>query len=370
MSRYKTYLSKIQNSKKKKIMASLLLHALGDTIGFKNSEWEFGIRGEIHNSVWEKVYDFIKLGGINYVPGKNWRISDDTLLHLAIAESLLEESKNIDSFNKLLIKKFLEINTKEFKDPKIRCPGNATIKSFNLLIDQTSWKEMPYDKYSGGSGASMRTPIIGLFFDNQEDIIKFSIESSRLTHNNVTGYLGGFVSAYFTHLANKDVPITEWPYKLMDIYHNKTILKYIKSSGRGEKNFELYHHSFFAKWKKYIDDKFDKNKKVIKRRASKNLVYRSNYYYENFGFKETIFPGGSGDDSVIIAYDCLLDSDGKWEKLVFYAMLHAGDTDTTGCIAGSLYGIMYGFGDVPRQSFNHLEKFDQIIKISENISKK
>ena len=41
-----------------------------------------------------------------------------------------------------------------------------------------------------------------------------------------------------------------------------------------------------------------------------------------------------------------IDSDGSWDKIVFYSMLHVGDSDTTGTICGFLYGLYYGLDAV------------------------
>ena len=72
--------------------AIMLLHALGDTIGFKNGEWEFNYYNKYadYRTTLDIVFDFISLGGITGIDLKDWRISDDTLFHLSIAESLLK----------------------------------------------------------------------------------------------------------------------------------------------------------------------------------------------------------------------------------------------------------------------------------------
>jgi ADP-ribosylglycohydrolase len=67
--------------------------------------------------------------------------------------------------------------------------------------------------------------------------------------------------------------------------------------------------------------------------------------------------GANGIDSVLIAYDGLLGCKGDWTELCLRAMLHGGDNDSTGCIAGSLYGALYGFSNVPENNYkviNHL----------------
>ncbi len=56
--------------------------------------------------------------------------------------------------------------------------------------------------------------------------------------------------------------------------------------------------------------------------------------------------GSNGLDSVLIAYDGLLGCGGDWRELCLRAMLHGGDNDSTGCIAGGWYGALFGFKGV------------------------
>ena len=100
-------------------------------------------------------------------------------------------------------------------------------------------------------------------------------------------------------------------------------------------------------------------------------MFRIRYYNDNF-HKDTGSNqiGGSGFLCMIMAYDALLDCDGKWEKLIVYSMLHSGDSDTIGAIAAGLYGAVYGKGDVPKYQFDNLERKDEIRRISENLFRK
>jgi len=223
----------------------------------------------------------------------------------------------------------------------------------------------------------MRSSCIGLAFfgkKNREKLIEFAIETSRITHNSAVGYLGGLTSALFTALAIEKVPIKKWPFELMDIIESGLIEKYLKKT-KGLKEYNKDKDQFISKWKVYIEDKFDDNGNIIIRKSSKNLIQRTVYYYKNFAFKtdnnyENMFIGSGGDDSVIIAYDALIDSGKNWEKLVIYAMLHMGDTDTTGCIAGSWYGAMYGLYDIPPQMITDLEYTKKIEKLGKDFYKK
>lgn len=53
-----------------------------------------------------------------------------------------------------------------------------------------------------------------------------------------------------------------------------------------------------------------------------------------------VWAGANGYDSVLIAYDGLLGCGGDWKELCLRAMLHGGDNDSTGCIAGSWFGAL------------------------------
>ena len=77
---------------KDKVDAIMILHALGDTIGFKNGDWEFNYGNNIDINtleyVNELIYEFIDLGGVTGINLKKWKVSDDTILHIACFEFL------------------------------------------------------------------------------------------------------------------------------------------------------------------------------------------------------------------------------------------------------------------------------------------
>lgn len=365
----------------------MVLHAVGDTVGFRNGEWEFK-QGAPNERILEKMYEFIDLGGVNGISLKDWIISDDTLMHIKTAEALLENYNSMNTLGQFFKDKFIEAFN-QFIDEGIekRYPGRSTMESIKKMKEGNDWNSTSYNFMSGGSGASMRTLCIGLAFsgeENRDKLIQMSIESGRMTNNSVVGFLGAFASALFTALAIEQKPIGEWPYILVDLIATK-VMKYIKSVGRDVEHFEKDYHVFMNKWHRYIDDKFDENKKPRVRRSDKNLILRSNYYLEAFSLfsqasphrqgnvsnsKNYGFIGSGGDDSVIIAYDCLFDAKDNWEKLIVYSMLHMGDTDTTGSIAAGLFGAMYGMDNIPKNFTDNLEYKDELINIGKNLYKK
>jgi len=356
-----------------KFKECLLGHALGDTIGFKNGDWEFMFS-------LDKMYEFISLGGVNHISFKDWNVSDDTVLHIALCKTLLTNYNSIntlcETFVAYLIKAYDEFSKEGFNK---RAPGNITLNAIKSMKLGVKWNEQPYNINLGGSGASMRTACIGLAYHREQDLdtlIQVSIETSRLTHNSAVGYLGGLVTALFTSYAINNVNVETWASRLLELYETKKIHRYIESVGRNVKEYEADSIIFFEKWKTYVNDKF-KDGVVIERKSSINLYLRGKYYQEKFGYvssttsdKHHKFPGSGGDDSVIIAYDCLLDAKNNWEKLIFYAMLHIGDTDTTGCIAGAWYGAYYGFEDIPKHHLQYLEYKTELEKLGSELYNK
>lgn len=347
-----------------KFHASILLHALGDALGFKNGDWEFNYQQEdiVPSFTFELVSDFISLGGITSINLKDWNVSDDTILHLDTANALVKSSSSLDIYIMELIKNFKN----SLDSIKKRYGGIATMNAIEKLKKDINYKKFTFNKKGGGSGGSMRTSCIGLFFNKEEQLdklIQFSIENCYITHNHPTGYLGGVVAALFTSYAYNQIPIIDWPFKMIELITSQRFDDLMKQYV-DYKVFTNYKHSFIGLWKSYIEDKFTDEKEI--KMSIKNLAQRCKYYLDNISYK-TNFIGTSGDDSVIVAYDCFIDSNGCFEKLIYYSMLHIGDTDTTGCISGSFYGAMYGLKNIPKNLYENLEFKSEIDDISKKL---
>ena len=382
--------NKINNkhiSLKTKFRAIMILHALGDTIGFKNGDWEFNYydraKRDMLDYVNELIYEFIELGGVNGIDLKEWKVSDDTFFHIAIAKSMLVYNKKTfinesNTINKDLINEikanlydesfrlsqevngtYVDENNNKIKFN--RYIGVTTAESINTFTPQFDARNLPYDDFAGGNGAAMRTLCIGMCLtgnDNRDNLIDLSIVSSQLTHNNASGYLGGFNAALFTALAIEEIPIKKWPFILIEYLKSKKLKSYLSL----ENIDQVYDHTQYIRyWQKYIDTKFDNDGNPLKIRANSNPMHRIRYYHDNFykgGYSDQI--GSSGYLCMIMAYDALLDCDGCWEKLIVYAILHSGDSDTVGAVAGGLYGAIYGFGDVPDHMIKYIERTNEL----------
>ncbi len=367
---------------KDNIVSIFLLHALGDTIGFKNGIWEFNY-GNINISdiriTVEIISEFISLGGITNISLKDWYVSDDTILNYEIAKFILSaklkdnklQEDDIIEFKNEIIK----LIKKDEKSKIDRGFGAMTINAIRAWTDTKDQRNEPYNMLSGGNGCSMRTLPIGIMYHKDEDLdklIETSIITSKLTHNSPIGFLGGLETAYFIKLAINGVNINKWPGLLIKLLESSKVKKYIDMD---DDNIFFDYRNCIKIWKKYVELFFDpENDKPLNLKSSSNLISRFKTFLElekiiNDKIKNSM-AGGNGQTSVIMAYNAVLDCDGNWEKLVYYSMLHGGDSDTVGAIAGGLYGALYGSKDVGEHLLKHLEMKEELIEIGEKYYKK
>lgn len=343
--------------------------SLGDTLGYYNGNWEFNY-GNVHAGpefANEMIYEFISFGGINDISIKNWFCSDDTILYYETFEVVYDtyinssdEEIDIDKYGNDLKEAYLNVKNK-ISD---RHPGKVTMDSLDAL-QNIGWNELPYNSRHIGNGSAMRTGSIGIFFpgkSNRERLIMLAVECSRITHNSAIAILGSVTAALFTAYSLEKIPIELWPSKLLKLLESKIIDEYMMNSR--PKDYSRYIQDkviFVSKWRNYANLRFTGTRPRTDMRFMINPVERYRWLVDNFS-KGCDFPGGCADDCLIMAYDAFLQSEGTYEKLIVYAMLHPGDSDTVGSIASSWFG---GYYDSIRNQaflsskFNELEYNDQ-----------
>jgi len=364
--------SKSHKRNRKKYVASMVLSGVGDAIGYNNGVWEFNNNGAAIHS------DVAKLGGIvNLDVGKlNMIVSDDTVMHIATAEGLIEGG---DNELKMIANKYVDCVQ---HDMKKRSPGIQTERSIYSLANQPIETLSPeqlmakYNPTGGGCGAAMRTMVIGLRYHNDlNKLIKISVESSRITHNHPTGFLGGFASAYFIALAINKIDIRLWPLKLLKVLPK--VLKYLRKSNGKMADIYIKNDSlryFIEEWIKYIKFRglLIKNSSPVF--PKKYGVKERDEFYSKLSYSGK--GGSSGHDSVMIAYDAILYAEqfsnqirdrSRWNIIVEHAILHGGDNDSTGAIAGALYGALYGMSGVYKKNYDGLEYKNRLISIGKKI---
>jgi ADP-ribosylarginine hydrolase len=378
----------MNNIIKERISASLVLGSYLDTLGFYNGIWEFNFyshidslnHGILINN--EIISNFFSFGGFDIDISK-WNASDDTILMIATVKACKkggEEKHFIEEYLKALP---LLLENK-------RGSGTATIKSLNILKTTKNPASIKYSDKLGGNGAAMRTHYIGIHFKDIKKIIEVSIMASKLTHNYVLGFLGGMTMAVFTHYAINNIHPWKWCDLLIELNENGIIDEIMKSNHNDI--YEKYMEDkdlFWDRWQKYKEVRSDRfhlrtiEFKLGYKRYEQlfDIIFNTKAYQSFHQF------GGTGLSAPMLAYDSLLSSimpeenEGEiylekyekkennrklkysWQNLVFLSTLHFGDNDTTGAMAGMLYGALRGYDGVNKNVIEMLEFKNEIYKL-------
>lgn len=348
-------------SLKERYEAALVLSAVGDALGYKNGKWEFCQSGiTIHE-------ELEKLGGLSEirVDKANWRVSDDTVLHLATAEVLIQNGDCSDKNN--LYSKMARGYQKSMEDMRGRAPGETCMIACAMLEpEKEDGFRIPFNPKGGGCGAAVRSMCIGLRYPDPKDIkdlIEVSIETGRMTHNHPTGYLGSLASALFTSFAIQGKPLKEWGINLLSalVMAKDYVAKTGHDVGENLKEWQYFQN----KWEKYIELRNIQDGISEPRFPEIYDVNERDIFYREMSFDGN--GGASGHDAPMIAYDALLGSGGDWDELCQRAMFHGGDSDSTGAIAGCLYGAIFAFNAVPECNYKDLEYIDRLREAASQI---
>lgn len=343
--------------------AAMVLSGAGDAIGYRKGDWEFCRMGyQIHDELKE-------LGGVNAitVSAEDWPVSDDTVMHIATAKALVQQTP--DEPKEQLFMRLAKEYKECMKQMEGRAPGGICVNSCKLLQPETpGGYRIPFNRRGGGCGAAMRAMCIGLRYPRPEDLqelICVSVESGRITHHHPTGYLGALASALFTSYAIQGRPVVSWGRGLVDTLPKA--LEYVRSTNIEVSENESTWDYFDSSWQKYLKLRGIEDG-VSKPTFPKEYdVDERDDFYHSLRWRGMGCGGSSGHNAPMIAYDSLLSYKKTWPDLCKHAMLHGGDSDSTGVIAGCLYGAMFGLKGVKKQNYQNLEFRETLVDLAQQL---
>ena len=350
-------------SLQERFVACMVLGGVGDALGYKNGYWEFMRQGKkIHENVQE-------LGGVEAisVTPKNYRVSDDTIMHIATAEALLSDWRDSEEPKKTLYSTFARKYKDCMKEMQGRAPGmTCSSSTHRLRPDRPNGWHIPFNMMGGGCGAAMRAVPIGLYFSDPsqlEELIAVSIESGRMTHNHPTGFLGAMAVALFTSYAIQNKPLIEWGIGLLEAVEKAE--KYIEKQGRDVPENKMEWPYFKTEWQKYLKLRGIEDGKSMPVFPEDFDVVKRDKFYKSVSFSGV--GGASGHDAPLIAYDAILGAGDSWIELCHRGVFHGGDSDSTGILAAAWWGAIHGFGKTPEKNYKHLEFRDHLAKLADQI---
>ena len=170
---------------------------------------------------------------------------------------------------------------------------------------------------------------------------------------------------------------------MLDLYEEAVILRIVKK--HTDEDLEADMRKYFSYWKKYELERCSKFHMrsldifILADARVKHLMKIStvDYMSNQANFNNV---GGSGLESVIIAYDNLLMSAIPVEKeksitldtknptfsaetLAFYNLFFFGDNDSIAAISGAWYGAYFGIDEFPMNKIKELEFYSEMKKV-------
>jgi ADP-ribosylglycohydrolase len=340
------------------ILQYLSAAVLGDIIGYRDGIWEFnGRTNESYRQLGpeytnEIVFQFLALGGVNDIDIRLWNYSDDSIMLIDTVEVIIGAFDSLNDFGDKLAKSFVtNLHAIEKYDG-----GRRTIQSLTAIKNGTRWKDLPYDPTAKGSGTAMRTSIIGVLYSGKDyrmTLVALTIIACKITHFSVVGIMSGLQVALFSAYAVENIPYCQWNEQFLKDIQSDEIYKYIKGIFKG-KVWEIEFEEYLGKMGKYQQWRFSHTRgpEGINYLASKMMINpatRIKILADKFTDSKpgNFYPGGRGDEAVLLAYDAFIESQGSWEKLIVNGMLHSGDSDTVGSISAGWFALVYP-GKIPK----------------------
>ena len=284
-------------------------------------------------------------------------VSDDTQMTLFTACGLLNAKAENDPFLPSICEAYIEwLFTQMGKKKKgydkcwisnvpelnvRRAPGHTCITSLNDIFRGDD----PINN-SKGCGGVMRIapiPLYGATADRMDiqEVCKLAADASELTHQHPLGYIPSALVAYVIYKLVKD----EAP-------ERETYKDYIREG------------------LKVIAELFPNHPEEVMRFTTliKTAILWSDISTDDVRTIEDELGGGwVADEAAAIAIYCSLAHFDSFEQAMIAAVNHAGDSDSTGAIAGNILGAVIGYDAIPQHFKDDVELHDVILHVADDL---
>lgn len=298
-------------------IATLVGCAIGDALGNP-----FEMKAAISPALtsWDGQF---KDGG-TFWKGKAGQYTDDTLMSIALAKSLIKNN-GFDGAD-VATNYLAWMNSGE-----TRGIGGTTAEALTMLKFGASWTESGLKGPKiGGNGTAMRASPIGLAYrNNQLELLEVAMQDASITHNSLEPHMGSIAVALgVAQLANDGDCYVDRAQIIRDVL---TVI--IDSVVKTKLELALSH--------------LEKKTNPVEALAN-------------------IGSAGYVPETVAAAFYCFAATE-TFKDCVVMAVKAGGDTDTTAAVAGALAGTHYGLDLIPQEYKDGVENFELLNKLTQEL---
>lgn len=311
---------------KEKFKGALVGGAVGDALGapYEGQPRESLLAAKL------RLTEFVRMGG--YPLGQ---FTDDTQLTLVLAESLIRFGRvDGDQLGRSMSELWV--------DQRIVGPGRATTASMRRLLDGVPWQEAGAGPGEAGNGAAMRAGPMGLWhFDRTEELVRDTVEVSRITHRDDRAVAGAVA------MAGAVAHVLRQPKVVPDVFVREVgELAGRVHAGLGEAIGELER----------LQGLPEKDALPWIASSGAEEVPPADIYHGISGY---VFP------TVLAVFYFFLRYHEDFEICLCETIRAGGDVDTTAAMVGTLFGAHHGYDALPRHLASNVLDARKIVDTAE-----
>lgn len=276
-----------------------------------------------------KKWDGLFKAGGTFWKGNAGQYTDDTLMTIALASSLIEQN-GFDPAH--VAKMYLDW----YNTGNTRGIGTTTAEAMVHLKLGAEWHESGLIRQhdgrpTGGNGTAMRASPIGLVYRNDlPKLLEVAMQDATITHNSLEPKMGSVAVALGTALlANGTATPQSVAYEVTDVLADSKVKEKILQA---------------QKWLGQGTDLSMVTDEVL----------------------AVIGTGGYVPETVGAAFFCV-GATTNFKDAVIMAVKGGGDTDTTAAIVGALAGTYYGLDAIPDEYRNQVENAELLQSLTDEL---